>query len=307
MSSLSETSVPSRRSSRIIAKNIIKTPALRNKFSSKAESTESVNSQKSYKNATKSTPDPTKKRTKESKVADFQKSNSDQKFDKMFDAILNLTERFDNYEAKIDSLLQASDQHADLLDTHSDQIAEHHDYIIYHDEDITTIKHKIDRSNDEILIRGIPDIENPDYESILDKILSKIGFPCNVNTVVYETRDFPLQSPKNNTATKTKAFIACFLTPKIRDRVIKLHRDCTKFNYYDLFSDITKPTDIEIPNIFLNQILPSTVFTLLRETRKKLIPLGFKVWQYANKIYMRKDSESEPILISSFNDISNVE
>ncbi|XP_024880971.1 uncharacterized protein LOC112460499 [Temnothorax curvispinosus] len=169
----------------------------------------------------------------------------------------------------------------------------------------------------EIIISGIPSSITDASGVLVESVFRALGVSHLVSDVL-ETRDVVGRDTSvvsaaasgsvsagnisSGTAGRKRLVIVALKSREICDHIIKIMRGRRRLLVSDIFSVNVSG------NIYVNELLPTHAYNLLRQTRIKARQTSFKhVWSKDGCIFVRKDHSQPPILISSETDLAGLQ
>ncbi|XP_024889428.1 uncharacterized protein LOC112465889 [Temnothorax curvispinosus] len=168
----------------------------------------------------------------------------------------------------------------------------------------------------EIIISGIPSSITDASGVLVESVFCALGVSHLVSDVL-ETRDVVGRDTSvvsavasgsvsagnipSGTSGRKRSVIVAFKSREIRDHILKIMRSRRRLLVSDVFS-------VNVPgNVYVNELLPTHAYNLLRQTRIKARQTSFKhVWSRDGRIFVRKDHGQPPISIASEADLEQL-
>ena len=157
------------------------------------------------------------------------------------------------------------------------------------------------RKKSEIIIAGIPSVVTNPHSEIINVIFTKIG-ATKILPLIHNSRNF-LSKPSSTSTDPANAPAATYsiavhlLSTDALDAIIDCKRNYKELKCADVFSN-----EALTGLIYINELLPSYTYKLLKRTRTIAKNKGYEfVWVQSATIYVRKDDASNriPILCES--------
>ncbi|XP_024886096.1 uncharacterized protein LOC112463769 [Temnothorax curvispinosus] len=176
---------------------------------------------------------------------------------------------------------------------------------------------RVPRTSD-LIISGIPSSVTESSCELVECVFRALGIPQLVSDVL-ETRDVATRvaSSDHDAASasasapavdradvrdRRKPIIVALKSREIRDHIIKVMRVRRRLPVSDVFST-SRPG-----NIYINELLPSHTYKLLRQAQVGAKQLSFgHVWSSDGRVFVRKDRGQPPIPIASEADLDRLQ
>lgn len=167
----------------------------------------------------------------------------------------------------------------------------------------------------DIIISGIPSSFTDTSGEVAESVFKALGIPRLVSDVL-DTRDVVMRdapvageasgsvlaTDRVDVTSRKKSVIVALKSREIRNHILKVMRGRRRITISDVFSK-------NFPgNIYVNELLPTDTYNLLRRTRTKAKQSSFKhVWSRDGQIFVRRDHGQPPIRITSEADLTKLQ
>lgn len=178
-------------------------------------------------------------------------------------------------------------------------------------EDLRSNVNSSSAKSEELIVAGIPSSTCAPLKDITIKILQVLGLPklsahiLDVRPLVRKnsTMENAVETEQNR---KTTSFIVRFTSGAVCNMILQKRREKRMLKRSEIFEDCSAATkDL---NIYLNQMLASSVYKLHQLARKKAKEISYKyVWVKDGQIFMKKEEGGERINIRSAGDLEKLE
>lgn len=171
-------------------------------------------------------------------------------------------------------------------------------------------------STAEILVTGLPEQTTLADRDIVSRIFHFIGAQ-NLLGHVYNSRRMrsnnassqqqQLVGGTNRTPYKSYSLILQITSVQIRDAIIRLKIAKGPMPVSTIYHDFPQLMGSTDSKIFVNEFLSSNTYKLLKTTREHAKRCRYeRVWVRNERIFVRKDENSQPMLISCEADLKNL-